>query len=153
MKEAVYILERNNEIFYVGKAGKPDVRLDQHRRVFGSDITMRVIEWVDASIVEKVERFYIGFYLDKGCKLVNKAKLNRVKWLQQGDYRDMDYKFNIGRELKARYQEKDKDWKPAVESFAKVVDAYNQLKDTLEKHYGIVRQDIGEEYSVELMVK
>ena len=84
--EAIYVLKRDGVPFYVGKTVNKKFRLSQHKKRFGEDITLEEIEKVRKEVVPQAERFWIGFYKNKGYKLRNRAMTDLSKWRQRGDW-------------------------------------------------------------------
>jgi hypothetical protein len=70
----IYVLEKNNVPFYVGKCNNINVRFCQHKKTYGLDINIKVLELVDDKEWKDKERYYILLHESKGFKLENKNK-------------------------------------------------------------------------------
>lgn len=71
-RNKIYHLERNGVPFYVGKTMAPNRRLSNHKRTYGSDIKMIVID--EGEEYGELENQWIEHYTQLGYKLKNKRK-------------------------------------------------------------------------------
>ena len=69
----IYILRKNNVIFYVGKTKNPKRRLLKHRIKYGKYIQLKLIDFADEIDSIYLEYFYIKSFISKGLKLKNKS--------------------------------------------------------------------------------
>ena len=69
---SIYHLEQNNIPFYVGKTKSPNNRLYDHKKRFGKDIKMIILEKCDDW--KEAECRWIKEYKSRGYKLQNKNK-------------------------------------------------------------------------------
>ncbi len=70
----IYILEKNNIPFYVGKCNNINVRFSQHKKTYGDNINIKILELVENKDWKDKEKYYIELYSSKGFKLENKNK-------------------------------------------------------------------------------
>jgi hypothetical protein len=68
----IYVLEKNNIPFYIGKCNNINVRYSQHKKTYGEDVKINVLELVDDKEWKDKERFYISQYKKLGFELFNK---------------------------------------------------------------------------------
>ena len=68
----IYSLEENNIIFYIGKAVNPFHRIYSHKKKFGSNIKLEVIDDVPDDEWKFWEKYYICLFKSWGFKLKNK---------------------------------------------------------------------------------
>ena len=77
------------EIFYVGRTGDPDQRLEQHRRAFGYIPVMEFLEAIPRACgkwyVKQAERDLIEFHLLGGYRLINLKGVDGKLWERVGD--------------------------------------------------------------------
>lgn len=69
----IYHLEKNAIPFYVGKTAKPNNRLNAHKKRFGNDIEMIILEECDDDWRES-EQYWINYYKLSGYDLKNTCK-------------------------------------------------------------------------------
>lgn len=70
----IYILEKNKIPFYVGKCNNINVRYSQHKKTYGSDIIIKILELVENKEWKEKEKYYISLFESRGFKLENKNK-------------------------------------------------------------------------------
>lgn len=68
----IYCLEKNNIPFYVGKSSNPLHRIGNHKKKFGIDITLEVIDEVEENEWKFWEKHWIEQFKAWGFKLENK---------------------------------------------------------------------------------
>lgn len=68
----IYVLEKNNIPFYIGKTVNFAVRKCNHRKKFGDDITWFFIDLVSDTEWKFWEKYYISLFKSWGFKLENK---------------------------------------------------------------------------------
>ena len=68
---SIYVLKRDDTVFYVGSTANPSSRKGGHIRAHGEDITMEVVRTCteDQRVVEESRE--IAYWADQGCNLVN----------------------------------------------------------------------------------
>lgn len=69
---SIYILERNNIPFYIGKSNGPNIRFYKHKEKFGEQIILEIIDEVPISEWKFWEIWYISLFKSWGFKLENK---------------------------------------------------------------------------------
>ena len=69
---SIYILLKNNSVFYVGKTINPSSRLYEHKINYGHNIEMLIIDKVKNNKWKFWEKHYIALYKSWGFKLKNK---------------------------------------------------------------------------------
>lgn len=67
----IYCLERNNIPFYIGKTRSGD-RLSAHKRKYGDDILLIVLDEIPTKEWKFWEKYYISLFKSWGFKLENK---------------------------------------------------------------------------------
>jgi hypothetical protein len=74
MERFIYeLLDVQGVPFYVGKTNNPEYRLMVHKKRFGKDITMNILERVSAEDNWRVrERFWIESHIARGYPMLNK---------------------------------------------------------------------------------
>jgi len=70
----IYVLEKNNTPFYIGKCNNINIRYCQHKKTYGNNIKIKILELVKSSEWKIREKYYISLYESKGFKLKNKNK-------------------------------------------------------------------------------
>lgn len=70
----IYVLEKNNIPFYIGKSTKPKNRLWHHKQKFGQDITQTILEKVNENEWKFWECYWIEQFTSWGFILENKNK-------------------------------------------------------------------------------
>jgi len=70
----IYVLEKDNIPFYIGKCNNINVRYSQHKKTYGNDIIIKILELVESKDWKNKEKYYISLYESKGFKLENKNK-------------------------------------------------------------------------------
>ena len=70
----IYSLEKNGIPFYVGKCNNISVRYCQHKKTYGDDIDIKILETVENKNWKSREKYYILLFELKGFKLENKNK-------------------------------------------------------------------------------
>ena len=79
----------HEEIFYVGRTGDPDQRIDQHRRAFGYIPVMEFLEAIPLAFGRRyakwAERDLIEFHLLGGYRLINLLGVDGRIWERVGD--------------------------------------------------------------------
>lgn len=92
-KYYVYALTRNDSVFYVGVTIDMDRRLYQHRRSYGKQVSMQLLEEFygeeDGALI--LERSWIKRYKDFGISLVNIANYEATKKLRTYKISDEHY--------------------------------------------------------------
>lgn len=85
MKYYIYILEKNNIPFYVGKTNNPKTRLSRHKQVYGNQITLEIIDNACDESWRDLEEFYIQLLRSWGFNLSNgfKGGGGASKWTNQ----------------------------------------------------------------------
>lgn len=68
----IYLLEKNQIPFYVGKCSNINVRYSQHKKTYGRDINIKVLELVEDKDWKIKERYYIALFKSQGFNLENK---------------------------------------------------------------------------------
>ena len=71
-KIAIYTLDREGEIFYVGYTNNPKSRISAHKKKFGKNIKMDIIEYRDD--YREAEQQWINYFSLLGYKLENICK-------------------------------------------------------------------------------
>jgi hypothetical protein len=71
---SIYILEKNNIPFYVGKTKYPTKRKYKHKQTYGDDIMFYVIDKVEENNWKFWECFWIEQFYQWGFQLTNKNK-------------------------------------------------------------------------------
>ena len=67
----IYILERNNNPFYVGKTHNPQRREGEHKSTYGEDIKMYIIDCVKENNWKPIEQKWISIYKNWGVSIKN----------------------------------------------------------------------------------
>jgi hypothetical protein len=70
----IYLLEKNQIPFYVGKCNNINVRYSQHKKTYGGNINIKVLELVEDKDWKFKERYYIALFKSQGFNLENKNK-------------------------------------------------------------------------------
>jgi hypothetical protein len=70
----IYLLEKNEIPFYVGKCNNINVRYSQHKKTYGGDINIKILELVKDKDWKIKERYYIALFKSQGFNLENKNK-------------------------------------------------------------------------------
>jgi len=85
----IYVLEKNNIPFYIGKCNNINVRYCQHKKKYGDDTIIKILELVEEDNWKDKEKYYISLYKSNGFKLENKngggggpTKLNKKSRLK-----------------------------------------------------------------------
>jgi hypothetical protein len=68
----IYVLKRDNIPFYIGKCNNINIRYSQHKKKYGSDINIEILEVVEDKEWKVKEKYYILLFKSKGFKLENK---------------------------------------------------------------------------------
>jgi len=68
----IYSLEINNTPFYIGKCNNINVRFTQHKKTFGNNIKIKILELVEKKDWKIKEKYYIELFKSQGFKLENK---------------------------------------------------------------------------------
>ncbi len=71
MEKVIYHLERNKIPFYVGKTSNIKKRFTAHKKKYGNNISIVVIEEVNDKDWKELERYHIETYFLQGHKLLN----------------------------------------------------------------------------------
>lgn len=72
MRMKIYVLEKNKIPFYIGKAVNPFHRIYTHKKVFGQEIQLEIIDDVPDNEWKFWEKHYISLFKSWGFKLKNK---------------------------------------------------------------------------------
>lgn len=70
----IYILEKNNIPFYVGKSSNPPHRYYKHSKTYGKSISLEIIDEVEDNEWKFWEQYWICQFKTWGFKLENKNK-------------------------------------------------------------------------------
>ena len=71
----IYYLHLGDDVpFYVGKTNNPNSRTYQHRRTYGSNTTLEILEETNNETWRETEEFYIQMFRYWGFKLKNGFK-------------------------------------------------------------------------------
>jgi len=150
------LLDEKGVPFYIGKADTPPSREKQHKKKFGEDITLEVIDKVPKEVVFEIEKFYIGYYKFKlGYKLKNTSQTNEAVWRKMPDYRDYLKTAGYVEKIKAgaeRYGATEEQMIQGVYTFLLFDDKYKKMKDELVRHMHFMRK-IDPDYNFEINLK
>ena len=69
-----YLYRENNFPFYIGKSKNPKTRINSHKKKFGNDIILEVIDYVPNNDWKFWEEWYIQLFKSWGFLLKNKNK-------------------------------------------------------------------------------
>ena len=111
---ALYAGREAPQPFYIGKSRQPAARLNQHRRRFGADTEMKVLQRrFEGESVDQAEARWIAHFIKNGHSVRNLAKLPRSEARTR---LTLDIPIALHRQLKSKSGSKGVDIREVVQS-------------------------------------